>query len=166
MASLLADAIPPALARPVIQLGVRSGILRRLRPGNLMISNVPGPDFPLYYAGMQLRAVYPLGPVVDGVSLNITVQSYIDTLYVGINACATAVPDLPGLGRSLEDELTLLAKMAENAASRHGAPGAGGRHRPAATEPDDAPATPRRATGARPVAPHRAAGSITPRQTN
>ena len=131
MASLLSDAVPPALARPVIQLGVRSGILRRLRPGNLMISNVPGPDFPLYFAGMQLRAVHPLGPVVDGVSLNITVQSYIDTLFVGINASAVAVPDLPGLSRCLEDELTLLAKMAENATSRHGTTARPGRHRPA-----------------------------------
>jgi len=42
MATLLADAIPPALAKPVIQLGVRSGILRRVRAGNLMVSNVPG----------------------------------------------------------------------------------------------------------------------------
>ena len=133
LASLLADAIPPALAKPMIQLGVRSGILRRLRPGNLMISNVPGPDFPLYFSGMQLRAVYPLGPVVDGVSINITVQTYLDTLYVGLNACPTAVPDLPGLTRALEDELTLLAKMAENTAPRHGTrtPTGSGRHRPA-----------------------------------
>ena len=40
--------------------------------------------------------MYPLGPVVDGVALNVTVQSYRDSLFVGINACATAVPDLPG----------------------------------------------------------------------
>jgi len=161
LASLLADAIPPALAKPMIQLGVRSGILRRLRPGNLMISNVPGPDFPLYFSGMQLRAVYPLGPVVDGVSINITVQTYLDTLYVGLNACPTAVPDLPGLTRALEDELTLLAKMAENATSRHGTTAAGGRHRPAPAERDtDGTRTaPRLAGDARPVAPHRPAGS-------
>jgi diacylglycerol O-acyltransferase / wax synthase len=160
LASLLADAIPPALAKPVIQLGVRSGILRRLRPGNLMVSNVPGPDFPLYFAGLQLRAVYPLGPIVDGVSLNITVQSYIDTLYVGLNASAAAVPDLPGLARSLEDELTLLAKVAENTTSRHGVAGAGGRHRLVAPENDVQRATPRAATtGARPTAPRRPATS-------
>ena len=55
MATRVAEAIPPALARPMIQLGVRSGILRKVRAGNLMISNVPGPNFPLYFAGMELR---------------------------------------------------------------------------------------------------------------
>ncbi len=122
MAMLLADAVPPALAKPVIQLGVRSGILRRIRAGNLMVSNVPGPGFPLYFAGMELRAVHPLGPVVDGVALNITVQSYRESLFVGINACATAVPDLPGLARAMVDELSLLSRMAAGAGERRGAP--------------------------------------------
>ncbi len=118
MATLLADAVPPALAKPVIQLGVRSGILRRVRAGNLMVSNVPGPGFPLYFAGMELRAVHPLGPVVDGVALNITVQSYRESLFVGINACAMAVPDLPGLARAMVDELSLLSRMAAGAGER------------------------------------------------
>jgi hypothetical protein len=118
MATLLADAIPPALAKPVIHIGVRAGVLRRLRAGNLMISNVPGPGFPLYFAGMELRAVHPLGPVVDGVALNITVQSYRESLFVGINACASAVPDLPGLARAMADELTLLCRMAAGAGER------------------------------------------------
>ncbi len=131
MAMLLADAVPPALAKPVIQLGVRSGILRRVRAGNLMVSNVPGPGFPLYFAGMELRAVHPLGPVVDGVALNITVQSYRESLFVGINACATAVPDLPGLARALVDELSLLSRMAAGAGVRRG---------PATSHPRPSPA--------------------------
>ncbi len=112
----MAEAIPPVLARPMIQFGVRSGLMRKVRAGNLMISNVPGPDFPLYFAGMELRAVYPLGPVMDGVSaINITVQSYLDSLFVGINASATASPDLAGLAQAMEDELVLLSKMANGA---------------------------------------------------
>ncbi len=103
----------------MVQLGVRSGVLRKLRPGNLMVSNVPGPDFPLYFAGMELRAVYPLGPVIDGVALNITVQSYCDSLFVGINACASAVPDLPGLTQAMVDELSLLCRMAAGAGEPH-----------------------------------------------
>ena len=118
MATLLSDAVPPALAKPVIQLGVRAGVLRKVRAGNLMISNVPGPDFPLFFAGMELHAVYPLGPVMDGVALNITVQSYLESLYVGINACATAVEDLPGLARAMEAELLLLTKMAAGSSRR------------------------------------------------
>ena len=115
MATRLTEAVPPAVVKPMVQLGVRSGVLRKLRPGNLMISNVPGPDFPLYFAGMELRAVYPLGPVIDGVALNITVQSYRETLFVGINACASAVPDLPGLTDAMVSELSLLCRMAVGA---------------------------------------------------
>jgi WS/DGAT/MGAT family acyltransferase len=119
MATLLTEAVPPAVAKPMIQLGVRSGVLRKLRPGNLMVSNVPGPDFPLYFAGMELRAVHPLGPVIDGVALNVTVQSYRDSLFVGINACAAAVPDLPDLTRAMVDELSLLSRMAAGAGEPH-----------------------------------------------
>ncbi len=133
MASMVTDAMPPALARPMVQFGVRAGVVRKLRAGNLMISNVPGPDFPLYFAGMRMEAVYPMGPVLDGVALNITVQSYEDTLYVGINSGASALPDLPGLARAMVDELALLGLMARGtaASSRH--------HRPS---PPDAVATP------------------------
>jgi WS/DGAT/MGAT family acyltransferase len=120
MASALSEAVPPALARPVIQLGISLGALRRARAGNLMISNVPGPDFVLYFAGMKMLAAYPLGPVVDGVALNITVQSYNDTLFVGLNACASAVPDLPALARSIAHELGHLRAAAENAYDRMG----------------------------------------------
>src|ERR1700722_3965959 len=120
MASALSEAVPPALARPVIQLGISLGALRRARAGNLMISNVPGPDFALYFAGMKMLAAYPLGPVVDGVALNITVQSYNDTLFVGLNACASAVPDLPALARSITHELGHMTEAAENAYDRMG----------------------------------------------
>ena len=117
MASLVADAVPPALARPMIQLGVRAGVLRKVRPGNLMVSNVPGPPFPLYFAGMEMHAVYPLGPVVDGVALNVTVQSYRESLFVGINACAATVPDPDGLAGAMPGELSLLCRMAAGASS-------------------------------------------------
>jgi WS/DGAT/MGAT family acyltransferase len=127
MAMLVAEAVPPALARPMIQLGVRSGIMRKLRPGNLMVSNVPGPSFPLYFAGMELCELYPLGPVVEGVAaVNLTVQSYRDSLFVGINASATTLEDLPELAGAMVDELTLLSRMA--AQSRRQSAAAGGRH--------------------------------------
>jgi WS/DGAT/MGAT family acyltransferase len=125
-AQLMAEAMPPVLAKPMIQLGVRSGIMRKLRPGNLMVSNVPGPSFPLYFACMELSELYPLGPVVEGVAVNVTVQSYLDSLFVGINASATTIEDLPELARAMTDELTLLSRMA--AQSRRQSAVAGGRH--------------------------------------
>jgi diacylglycerol O-acyltransferase len=113
LASAVSEALTPAVARPVIRLGLQAGALRRLRAGNLMVSNVPGPNFPLYFSGMRMLAVYPLGPVVDGVGLNITVQSYLASLFVGINAGATAVPDLPALARAMVEELDRLCEAAD-----------------------------------------------------
>jgi diacylglycerol O-acyltransferase / wax synthase len=113
MASAVSDAFPPALARPMVRLGLQVGAVRRLRAGNLMISNVPGPTFPLYFAGMRMEAVHPLGPVVDGVALNITVQSYLESLFVGINSCPSAVPDLGSLAEAMVKELHDLRMAAE-----------------------------------------------------
>ena len=140
MATLLADAMPPVIAKPMIQLGVRSGILRKLRAGNLMVSNVPGPSFPLYFAGMELCEVYPLGPVVAGIALNVTVQSYRESLYVGINACATTVQDLPALAAAMVDELDLLSRMA--ARTRRQDSAAAHRHRRNAAHAHGAAPTP------------------------
>ena len=130
LATLLAEAVPPALAKPVIQFGVRSGILRKLRPGNLMISNVAGPSFPLYFAGMELCGLYPLGPVMDGVAVNLTVQSYRESLFVGINSSAAVMEDLPALARAMVDELALLGRMAGQS-RRQSAAAVVRHHRPA-----------------------------------
>jgi diacylglycerol O-acyltransferase len=112
MAAAVSEAVPPAVAGPAMRLGAQLGAVRRLRPANLVISNVPGPTVPLYFAGMRMEAVYPIGPVVDGVALNITVQSYRDSLFVGLNACSSVVPDAEPLARSVVDELNLLARAA------------------------------------------------------
>jgi WS/DGAT/MGAT family acyltransferase len=113
VASAVSDAVPPALAGPAMRLGAQLGAVRRLRPGNLLISNIPGPRFPLFFAGMQMEKVYPIGPVMDGVALNITVQSYRDSLFVGLNACPTVVPDGEALARAVVRELGQLRKAAD-----------------------------------------------------
>ena len=65
----------------------------RHRPiANLVISNVPGPDFPLYLGGAELKAGFPLGPVMDGMGVNITIMSYRGVLYWGIMACPEIDP--------------------------------------------------------------------------
>jgi WS/DGAT/MGAT family acyltransferase len=112
LASAVAEAVPPALAKPVVQATLQLGALRRFRAGNLMVSNVPGPDFPLYFSGMRMEAIHPLGPVVDGVALNITVQSYESSLFVGINASANLVPDLHELAQLMVEELAALVEAA------------------------------------------------------
>ncbi len=66
----------------------RMRLADRHRPvANLIVSNVPGPDFPLYLAGAEMVAGFPLGPVMDGLCLNITIMSYRGTLYWGLISC-------------------------------------------------------------------------------
>jgi diacylglycerol O-acyltransferase len=61
---------------------------------NVIISNVPGPPFTLYYAGAELVAAYPMGPVMEGAGLNITVFSYRDSVDFGFMVCRELVPDV------------------------------------------------------------------------
>jgi WS/DGAT/MGAT family acyltransferase len=61
---------------------------------NLVISNVPGPPFPLFMAGAELVAAYPMGPVMDGAGLNITVLSYRDHIDFGFMADRELIPDV------------------------------------------------------------------------
>jgi diacylglycerol O-acyltransferase / wax synthase len=59
---------------------------------NLVISNVRGPRAPLYAAGARLTAAYPLGPLMEGAGLNITVVSYVDSVDFGVIGCERSVP--------------------------------------------------------------------------
>ncbi|HEX4858521.1 MAG TPA: wax ester/triacylglycerol synthase domain-containing protein, partial [Usitatibacteraceae bacterium] len=59
---------------------------------NLFISNVPGPQQPLYLAGAELTEYYPVSIVTHGLALNITIQSYNGSLDFGFIACKKALP--------------------------------------------------------------------------
>jgi WS/DGAT/MGAT family acyltransferase len=80
---------------------------------NLVISNVPGPPMPLYFAGAQLTALYPLGPIFDGAALNITVLSYMDDVDWGFIANPDTVPGLWDLANAVPESLAQLKKAAE-----------------------------------------------------
>ncbi|MFN2545765.1 MAG: wax ester/triacylglycerol synthase family O-acyltransferase [Actinomycetota bacterium] len=80
---------------------------------NLVISNVPGPQIPLYFAGGKLLALYPLGPVFDGAALNVTVLSYLDTLHWGFIAGREAMPGLWDLANAIPDALAELSKAVD-----------------------------------------------------
>lgn len=62
-------------------------------PINVVISNVPGPRETLYANGARMLTHYPVSVPAQGLGLNITVQSYRDTLYFGVTACKKALPD-------------------------------------------------------------------------
>jgi WS/DGAT/MGAT family acyltransferase len=79
-------------------------------PVNLVISNVPGPRTPLYSTGAKLLHYYPVSTITDGQGLNITVQSYLDTLDWGLVACRELVPDLDHLLDLIVEEMEQMAK--------------------------------------------------------
>jgi WS/DGAT/MGAT family acyltransferase len=81
---------------------------------NLVISNVPGPPFPLYLAGAELVSGYPMGPVFEGAGLNVTVMSYKGSLDFGFHASDSSLPDLWELADCVEpafEELALAASQ-------------------------------------------------------
>jgi diacylglycerol O-acyltransferase len=111
-AALLQDAnhfVPPAVFARAARLTFRYSTSRPGRPTwNLVISNVPGPQFPLYLAGARLEANYPVSVITDGMGLNITVMSYMGHLDFGLVADRDQMPDLDRLLDWLREELAAL----------------------------------------------------------
>lgn len=84
---------------------------------NLVISNVPGPNVPLYFRGAQLQGIYPLSIPTNGQALNITLTSYNGNLEFGLIGCRRRVPHLQRLLTHLEDSLADLEKATGAAAA-------------------------------------------------
>ena len=75
---------------------------------NIVISNVPGPTTPIYCAGAPARHYFPVSIPYHNCALNITVQSYLDTLDFGLTACAKNVPDVQEIADYIVEEFALL----------------------------------------------------------
>ncbi|MGI8491315.1 MAG: WS/DGAT domain-containing protein, partial [Acidimicrobiales bacterium] len=104
----------PALAARASRAFARLKVAERINlPCNLVISNIPGPNFPLWCLGAKMVASYPVSTIVDGVGLNITVMSYMADLNFGLVACRELVPDLWSLADHLADSQAELAKAAK-----------------------------------------------------
>jgi diacylglycerol O-acyltransferase len=86
-------------------LNIASGLMPTRQAFNVIISNVPGPQEPLYWNGARLEALYPASIVLDGQALNITMTSYLDKLEVGLTACRNALPKMQNLLTHLEEEI-------------------------------------------------------------
>ena len=80
---------------------------------NVVISNVPGPPFPLYYAGAKALYTLPMGPVMEGAGLNITVLSYIDNVDIGFMVCRELVPDVWKLAAFVDEAMGELLKAVD-----------------------------------------------------
>jgi WS/DGAT/MGAT family acyltransferase len=87
-----------ALVLAPLMLSFVPGAVGRFRPAfNVVISNVPGPEAPLYFRGWRLDEMYPLSIPFHGYGLNITVQSYAGSLNFGFTGCRDTLPHLQRL---------------------------------------------------------------------
>jgi diacylglycerol O-acyltransferase / wax synthase len=105
-----------ALMGPTI-LGLLTGLAGRTRPVfNITISNVPGPDKPLYFRGAELLANYPVSVVTHGQAINITCQSYAGTMAFGFTGCHSTLPHMQRIavytGEAFEELERLILKPA------------------------------------------------------
>ena len=82
-----------------MRLYARTRLTESLPVHNLVVSNVPGPQDPLYLLGCEVKAMYPLGPIFHGSGLNITVMSLSGKLDVGSDLLPGIAAGLVGDGR-------------------------------------------------------------------
>ncbi|WP_369807436.1 wax ester/triacylglycerol synthase family O-acyltransferase [Mycobacterium sp. E3305] len=96
-ASLLQDwtqFAAPAVFGIAMRLYARTRFTDTMPVHNLVVSNVPGPQVPLYMLGCEVKAMYPLGPIFHGSGLNITAMSLQGKLDIGLLSCPDLLPDL------------------------------------------------------------------------
>ncbi|HKH18246.1 MAG TPA: wax ester/triacylglycerol synthase family O-acyltransferase [Solirubrobacteraceae bacterium] len=102
----LADFAPPTI------LSQAARIQSVQRFFNLTVTNVPGPQFPLYLLGRPLSRLYPLVPIVDNAALGIAIMSYNGRIDFGLVADYDALPDLDDVAAALEGAIAELAAVA------------------------------------------------------
>lgn len=103
----------PALSSRVARLSGNLRLFDHLPPlFNVVVSNIPGPEMPLWCAGGRLVALYPIGPIVEGVGLNVTVVSYHRTMYFGVLGCRELVPEVERITGHIADAVGELVKAA------------------------------------------------------
>jgi WS/DGAT/MGAT family acyltransferase len=93
-----------------------------LRPANVLISNVRGPEETLYLNGARLEALFPVSTLIIGIGLNVTFMSYDGQVIMGFTANGAALPDLEDLGRYAWDALRKLQAAPPAAATKKRGP--------------------------------------------
>ena len=105
----LAGFAPPTMAL----LGARAASAMTRQLFNVVVTNVPGPQFALYAAGAQMMQMYPVVPLAKGQAVAIGLTSYDGGVFYGLNADRDAMPDLDVLADCLERALTELAETVD-----------------------------------------------------
>ena len=98
-------------APPTIH-GMAARLAARGRFINLVVSNVPGPQIPLYIAGARLMASYPIMPIAENMGLSIACTSLSGTMAFGLTADWDTLPDIEYLAAAMDESLSELLKAA------------------------------------------------------
>ena len=99
-------------APPTIHaLGARTASVMTRRLFNLVVTNVPGPQFPLYAAGAEMLSMYPVVPLAKNQAVSIGLTSYNGGVFYGLNADRDAMPDIDVLASCLEESLAELVGL-------------------------------------------------------
>lgn len=101
-----ADVIPPQLYALTVRAWARTRLANHMRPPvNLVLSNVAGPRQRLHVGQAVLEAIYSVGPILEGIGLNITAWSYADAMHVSVLGCPTTAPDAWPIAEALHSSL-------------------------------------------------------------
>ena len=101
---------PPAPFAALIRLYSRKRTAaRHAAPFNVIVSNVAGPREPVTISSAGLSDLFSVGPVLEGIGLNVTAWSYVDRLNFSLLSCPELVPDLPALAAHLRPALDELS---------------------------------------------------------
>jgi len=108
-----AEVAPPALINLAFRTMFSAQLDQRMNmASNALVSNVPGPPFPLYSRGARVTSIYPFGPLMMGMGLNLTVMSYIDRVDFGLQVDPELVPDAWSISERIPEALLELTKAA------------------------------------------------------
>jgi diacylglycerol O-acyltransferase / wax synthase len=102
----LSDFAPPTIMSQAARLQSRQRFF------NLVVTNVPGPQFPLYLLGRTLQATHPMVPLAQNLALGIAIMSYDGKLNFGLNGDYDALPDIAYLAADLRTAIESLGEAA------------------------------------------------------
>ena len=115
-AAAVAGMVLPGTVGPLMRAVSGLRLANVLPPvANVIVSNVRGPELPLYVLGARVEDIFPMGPLLEGTGLGVTVVSYRDRIGIGFLACPDLLPDVRALADLVPVEL---AALADAAASR------------------------------------------------
>jgi hypothetical protein len=102
----LGEYAPPTIVAQAARL------VARQRAFNLVVTNVPGPQIPLYTLGREMSDVYPVLPLADNTTLGVALLSYNGTIGFGLLGDYDTAPDLAVLAEGIEKSIAELSSVA------------------------------------------------------